>query len=114
MFGRLRSHWFIFGSDSDSDSLCSLSLVGSTCWSLFVNNRHGAFIKYLLDYIIMGVGKSGDLGQVSDIDHLVILSEHPQLLAYHLSSASADASVNLVKDEGGSCVSGRQNRFKRQ
>src|SRR6266852_8717867 len=90
------------------------NLAHTLLWTQFIDNGDGTVLKDFLADVVVCIGKCSDLWQVRYADYLVVVCEHPQLLAHNLPTASTDARIDLVKDEcrGGICR--RKYRLQRK
>src|SRR5262249_54877295 len=62
----------------------------------------------------MRVAEGGNLGQVGNTDHLMLIADSPQLLADNLAGAPADTDIHLVEHQRRYLVDFREDRLQRQ
>src|SRR5436305_11583372 len=83
-------------------------------WIQFVDKRNGAVVKDLLVYIVVRIGKCGNLWQMCHTNYLVVTGKSPQLLSHHLAASSTDTGIDFIEDERWRGICHREDGFQGQ
>ena len=55
-------------------------------------------------HAVVGIGESGELGKMSNADHLAVPGQSPQLFTDYLPTPPANADINFIENKDGDII----------